>query len=106
MSSDTDKIVSSELSTGEELVWSGRPRAGIRLSGPDLFLIPFSLVWCGFAVFWEKSVLGMGAPGFFPLFGLVFVVVGLYLVFGRFIADAIRRGKTFYGLTPRRAIIV
>jgi hypothetical protein len=36
----------------------------------------------------------------------MFVVVGLYFVFGRFIADAIRRGKTFYGLTPRRAIIV
>jgi hypothetical protein len=106
MSGDAEKIVSSELSAGEELVWSGRPRMGIRLSGTDVFLVPFSLVWCGFAVFWEKSAMGMGAPVFFPLFGLMFVVVGLYFVFGRFIADAIRRGKTFYGLTPRRAIIV
>jgi hypothetical protein len=106
MSGDAEQIVSSELTAGEALVWAGRPRTGIRLSGPDLFLIPFSLVWCGFAVFWEKSALGMGAPDFFALFGLMFVVVGLYFVFGRFIADAIRRGKTFYGLTPRRAIIV
>jgi hypothetical protein len=106
MSGDAERVVSSELSSGEELVWSGRPRTGIRLSGTDALLIPFSLMWCGFAVFWEKSVRGMGAPAFFPLFGMVFVVIGLYFVFGRFIADAIRRGKTFYGLTPRRAIIV
>jgi hypothetical protein len=58
-------------------------------------------------VFWEKMALrAPNAPGFFPLFGLIFVVIGLYFVFGRFIADAIRRGKTFYGLTPQRAIIV
>jgi hypothetical protein len=106
MDGNAEKSISSELSTGEQLVWSGRPRTGIRLTGADTFLIPFSLVWCGFAVFWEKSVLKMGAAGFFPLFGLMFVVAGLYFVFGRFIADAIRRGKTFYGLTPRRAIIV
>jgi hypothetical protein len=66
MSGDAEKIVSSELSTGEALVWSGHPRTGIRLSGPDLFLIPFSLVWCGFAMFWEKSVLRMGTPDFSP----------------------------------------
>jgi hypothetical protein len=106
MSGDAERIISSELSAGEALVWSGRPRTGIRLSGADVLLIPFSLAWCGFAVFWEKTALRMGAPDVFPIFGLMFVVVGLYLVFGRFIADAVRRGKTFYGLTPRRAIIV
>src|SRR5262245_42873595 len=102
MSVDAMQVISTELSAGEKLVWSGRPRTGLRLSGADAFLIPFSLVWCGFAVFWEKNALRIGAPDFFRLFGLMFVVVGLYFVFGRFIADAIRRGKTFYGLTPRR----
>ncbi|HTA20326.1 MAG TPA: hypothetical protein VK989_13600 [Polyangia bacterium] len=106
MSADAEKIVSPELATGESLVWSGRPRTGIRLTRSDAVLIPFSLMWCGFAVFWEKSVLGVNAPPFFPLWGAMFVVVGLYFVFGRFFADALRRGKTFYGLTPRRAIIV
>ncbi len=106
MSADAEKIVSAELAAGESLVWSGRPRTGIRLTGTDAVAIPFSLLWCGFAVFWERSAAGMNAPPFFALWGLMFVVVGLYFVFGRFIADAIRRGKTFYGLTPRRAIIV
>jgi hypothetical protein len=88
------------------LARSGQPRAGVRLTGADVFAIPFSLAWCGFAVFWEMSVLKSDAPGFFALFGLIFVAMGLYMVFGRFIADAIRREKTCYGLTSRRAIIV
>jgi hypothetical protein len=106
MSGDAEQIISSELNAGERLAWSDRPRTGIRLTGADAFIIPFSLAWCGFAVFWERSALKMGAPDFFALWGLMFVVVGLYFVFGRFIADAVRRGKTFYGLTARRAIIV
>jgi hypothetical protein len=104
--SEAERILSAELGSGERLIWVGRPRTGIRLSGPDVVLIPFSLMWCGFAVFWEQSVLKRGGPGFFALWGIPFVAVGLYLVFGRFIVDAIRRQKTFYGLTPRRAIIV
>lgn len=36
----------------------------------------------------------------------MFVAVGLYFVFGRFITDAIRRGKTTYGITSQRVLIV
>jgi hypothetical protein len=32
--------------------------------------------------------------------------MGLYMVFGRFITDAVRRGKTFYGLKDRRAMMI
>jgi hypothetical protein len=34
------------------------------------------------------------------------VLVGLYIVFGRFVADAWQRSRTVYGLTSRRVIIV
>lgn len=40
-----DSVLSAELGPGERLVWSGKPRGGIRLRAQDAFLIPFSLLW-------------------------------------------------------------
>ena len=68
-------------------------------------MIPFSIFWAGFAFFWESSVVAGGAPWFFKLWGIPFVIVGLYILFGRFIADAWRRSRIYYGLTEKRALI-
>jgi hypothetical protein len=106
MDADAERVIVPQLSAGERLLWSGRPRRGVRLTALDAIGIPFSLVWCGFAVFWEVTAVRSHAPGFFLLFGGFFVAMGVYIVCGRFFADAARREKTFYGLTPRRAIIV
>src|SRR4029079_14744189 len=50
------------------------------------------------------------APGpvnvVFPLFGLPFVVMGLYIIFGRFFVDAWSRERTVYGITSERMIII
>jgi hypothetical protein len=105
MSEETKKVMNSELSADERLVWFGRPRTGIRLTAADVYLIPISLGVCGFAIFWELSVWERG-PQWKVIWGIPFIAFGLYLVFGRFIVDAIRRQRIFYGLTPRRAIIV
>jgi hypothetical protein len=99
-------VVSRELSSDERLLWSGRPPGGLVLRRGDIFLIPFSLLWAGFAVFWEVGVLLSGGPVFMLVFGGFFVVIGLYIVAGRFAVDARRRAGTVYGLTDRRAIII
>jgi hypothetical protein len=99
------RMLDSRLEPGERLVWAGRPGLGVRLSSADAVLIPFSLVWGGFAIFWEVLAL-IGAPFFFALWGLPFVLVGQYLIWGRFLVDACRRAHTFYGLTESRVLIL
>lgn len=105
------------LNSSEHLLWSGRPKAGLVLRPADAFLIPFSLLWGGFAIFWEVAALSAAIrmepkeglafmPVVFPLFGLPFVLVGLYLILGRFFVDAWRRDRTVYGVTNERVIIV
>lgn len=45
-------------------------------------------------------------PSFFIAFFSIFLVVGLYIGFGRFFFDSHSRKRLFYGVTNRRAIIV
>lgn len=99
-------VLSGRLLPGERIIWSGRPGQGLVLTPRDVFLVPFSLLWCGFAVFWEiTAVTGRDAPGFFVLWGAMFVCIGLYFVAGRFLVDAwLRRGMR-YAVTDTRVLI-
>lgn len=106
MDYDASQKIQAQLSSGESLLWSGRPRQGVMFRGSDVFVIPFSLLWGGFAIYWEYTAYTSGAPAFFLLFGGVFVVVGIYFIFGRFIADSLTRRSTYYGVSNDRVLIV
>ena len=91
------------LNSDEHLLWTGKPKSGILFRKADIFLIPFSILWCGFAVFWVA--MASLAGGLFALFGVPFVIIGLYFVFGRFIVDSKQRENTVYGITRNRILI-
>ena len=93
------------LKTNEKLIWAGQPKKGIVFRKSDLFMIPFNLLWCGFAIFWVFMALKIGAPIYFAMFGIPFVIMGLIFVFGRFFIDARLREHTVYGLTAERILI-
>ena len=92
------------ITPGETILWHGKPGRGHLLTGQDIFMIPFSILWCGFAFFWEGTVLTVDAPIMFKLWGIPFVCVGLYMVFGRFLWTAFMRKRTSYVITNRRII--
>lgn len=87
------------------MLWEGRPDVGAYSMRGAWFLIPFSLLWGGFAILWEYEVIANGGPIFFALWGVPFVAVGLYLIFGRFLVARREATNTWYAITDQRVLI-
>jgi len=99
-----------ELLPGEQILWAGQPDPSVLFGPGDLFLVPFSVLWGGFALFWEAGVLrsgrnGHGVPLFFALWGVPFVLAGLYFIAGRFVYKRRLKLNTYYAVTNRRVLI-
>ena len=97
------------LFAGERILWSGQPKQGVALSARDSFLVPFSLMWGGFAIFWNVGVwtfpeTGQNIDWFMRLWGLPFLIIGLYFIAGRFFHDAYIRKNMFYAVTDQRVL--
>ena len=105
--------IQPELLASESVLWTGQPSPSVIFHRQDGLLIPFSFLWGGFAIFWESLATGHGpashgnpAPWFFTLWGLPFVVIGQYLIWGRFLYAAWLKRRTFYAVTNKRVIAV
>ncbi len=93
------------LEPGEELLWSGQPNRRAYVLRGAWVLLPFSIMWFGFAIFWEGSAIFTGAPIFFWIWGVPFVLIGFYLTIGRYLIAAREAASTCYGVTTRRILI-
>lgn len=90
---------------GEPLLWSGRPDPNVLFARNDLYLVPFTLLWGGFAIFWNVMVWRGHAPVFFRFWGIPFLLIGIYLIAGRFFVKRNRKRGLEYALTRSRALI-
>jgi Domain of unknown function (DUF1707) len=100
----TESALEPHLVRDEHVLWSGRPDPGKRITRSDVFTVPFSLMWGGFAIFWEATVIVSGAPIFCVLWGIPFVSIGLYMIAGRFFVKSSLRRRTLYAVTDRRVL--
>ena len=107
---------SAELLPGETIQWTGRPNPNVIFHDEDIGIIPFSLLWGGFAIFWLLSASGIWdvfshrTNQTFGWFGIIwgtpFVLVGQYFIWGRFVYARWKKKRTYYAITTRRALIV
>lgn len=110
---DTPKGWDGFLDDGEHVLWQGRPDPGIEwgqaLSAQSLF----GIVFTAFSLFWMGAAAAMtwgagNAPGIFilfPLFGLPFLLVGLFMAGGHLVWAAYLRRSTVYSVTTRQVFI-
>jgi hypothetical protein len=99
---DSALALQPELLPGERLLWAGRPSNGVILRAQDAYLIPFSLLWGGFAIFWEMSASGfLNWNTWYPV-----RPVGQYFIWERFVVASYLRKRTFYAVTDRRVLDV
>ena len=101
---DEYSFIRPYLTAGETVLWRGKPQKGHLVTAQDIFMIPFSIMWCGFALFWEFLAVTSNAPFAMWLWGIPFVCVGLYMVFGRFLWTAYIRKRTAYVITNRKIL--
>lgn len=89
---------------GETILWRGKPEKGNIITRREIILFPFSLMVCGFSLFWEYMALQTGS--LFPvLWGLPIVAIGIYMLAGRYIQAAYLRNKTYYVITTKKILI-
>ena len=82
LADDLASLVEAELAPGERVEWLDQPLPS-RRAWSALPVVLFGIPWTAFSVFWVVAASGFKVPnfdhgfGFFPLFGLPFVLIGL-----------------------------
>src|SRR4051794_26916140 len=108
-----ERMISSEMLPGERVEWTGHPNPSVIFHAEDWLVIPMSLMWGGFAIIWLLGASGIwnlrsnGPGSTFAWFGVVwgtpFVLVGQYMIWGRFVYRRWEKHRSYYALTNKRA---
>lgn len=99
----TKNFYQSLLQPDEVVLWHGQPGPGklpIRARIPMLF----ALSWLGISLLWEVLVIVLAG---FPmaLFGIPFVLIGLFVLFGAIKHIGQLKGRIAYAITDQRLLV-
>lgn len=97
-------FIENMLKDNEVVLWQAQPNLHKNLTKSDIFLIPFSIFWFGFCILW--TILAFSSFPVFALFGIPFLLIGVYLTFGRFYFKKYNKKHTYYALTNKRLLII
>jgi len=96
---------------GETILWQGQPMGGVIWRDVFQMRTVMGVFFIGFAIFWiigARSTAPADEPLFrllFPLLGVPFVLIGIFLTVGQLFWDALLRSGTHYTLTTQNAFI-
>lgn len=95
--------IERHLAPDERVIWSGKP-VKTPFILPGLASIPFGLIFLAFSLFWVWGATSAGAPDFFSLFGLPFIIAGFAITIGPSLLQLMRYKNTKYMITDKRII--
>ena len=95
--------LADHLPPDEDILWIGRPETRPRFAGQAVGRVPFLILWFGFIIFWETTVIATGAPIIFPVFGAGMLLVGLSRLRSGF---GFGGRRALYGVTTKRVVRV
>ena len=107
-----DTTIHNYLQSGEEILWEGQSLQvnRVTLNKSGILWLSFSILWVAMAIIMTSFIKTTDSTGMFfklvfPLFGLPFIAIGIFMVF---IVPAKQRkidSSTYYYVTNERIII-
>jgi hypothetical protein len=98
-------IFQGELLKDEKILWIGKPETKFILKNQDIILALFGLLCTGCGLLILSGFITSEDQSS-TSFSMVFILVGLYLLFGRFIFNNYEKKSTFYAVTNQRVLII
>jgi len=105
----TKEKLKQEYLNNEELLWFGKAETSAYFSRADWLLIPLTLIIGGIMLMYVYSSVVMMVRGqsiSFALSGITFLLIGLYLIFGRIWYRHKRIKRLVYAVTSERVIVL
>jgi hypothetical protein len=94
------------LSANEELLWSGKPERGFRITFEDLLKIPFLLFFIGISTTLLNISLNSNDSYKLMIISILLLIGSLYIFINNYILEIFRRKNFLYAITNQRIIII